>query len=81
MHLVTPKCPDCGAALRACEPGESVTCAYCGSTVVVAGADEAPDPSAPHPAPAPSGAQVKCPECGHLNQPHYKFCLGCGALL
>jgi Double zinc ribbon len=22
-----------------------------------------------------------CPKCNHENKPHYKFCLGCGALL
>ncbi|HMR09549.1 MAG TPA: hypothetical protein PKA88_27410, partial [Polyangiaceae bacterium] len=33
------------------------------------------------PEPAPSAAPGTCAACGKSNQPHYKFCLGCGANL
>lgn len=36
--------------------------------------------AAPAPAPAPSPAdEIACALCGRLNEPHFKYCLSCGA--
>lgn len=81
MELSTLKCPGCGASVAA---ETTKRCEYCGSTIVVADEERTRAQSEARRPPAPThekSGEVLCPQCRHMNQAHYMFCLGCGGKL